>query len=166
MSVPVTNSAVNEAVDRLLVFVKAAAQALSPAIDRVDKTVIDAWKPPYIWIFPGAADFLWRTAEYQDQTYVANIRLVLGTRTQSGYKGVLVAHLWTAVPTIANYLHQRRHFLTTKGQSPVPGLKTENVVIGPASPFGDFDNSDVVGIDLPVTLPFEHITVKPVLPSG
>jgi hypothetical protein len=164
MTVPVTNTAVDEAVDRLVVLVKAAAATLSPPIDRVAKAVAEEWAAPYIWIYPGSADFTWDSNEYSSQVYVATIRIVLGT-SDSRYNRVLDALLWTAVPTIANYLLSRRHLITVQGQSPVKGLKTDEIVIGPASPFGDFDGSTETGIELTVTLPFPRITVKTVYPS-
>lgn len=162
MARPATTDYLDVAVDRIAALLRTLGATLTPPVKRVVQTADEKITPPFWWIYPGVPDEATASSDYRRQTYAVNVRLVVGSVT-TGYDRVLAERLWVILPTVITYLIQRRHLVAEAGQTPPRGLDSENVRVEQVTPFGAFNGTHDIGIELQITLPFT-VTVDLVYP--
>jgi hypothetical protein len=134
-----------------------ASGLLKPAVlDYVDPKV----KPPFWWIFLDATQQNDQAEDVNVQVWPLALRYVIGLGTE-GYDGTLQRSVFKVLPKVTSYFQAHKRLIyadyESDGTTPMASpkyLDSANVRIEVASALGAFRNTNQVGIELRLRLPF------------
>lgn len=108
---------------------------------------------PYVWLYPGLPQLTQLSMESDAQVYAVTVRLDMGSAT-SRFDGALMRDLWRLLPKVTNYFLSRKQLIYQADQEKPRYLSGKGAYFGQIQPFGQFNGSDDVGIELQHVLPF------------